>query len=72
MDRNASDPGIKIEIERLITPSGADFVDGAVLGAVGVTGAKTKILLSSASDSQILRMRRADAAACRVSLSPDL
>lgn len=45
VDLNATDPGIKAEIERIITPSGAAFVEGAVLGAVGVTGARTEILL---------------------------
>ena len=45
VDLNATDPEVKLEIERLIAPSGADFVEGAVLGAVGVTGAKTEILL---------------------------
>jgi 3-hydroxyisobutyrate dehydrogenase-like beta-hydroxyacid dehydrogenase len=45
VDLNATDPGIKLEIERIISPSGAAFVEGAVLGAVGVTGAKTEILL---------------------------
>lgn len=45
VDLNATDPGVKLEIERIISPSGAAFVEGAVLGAVGVTGAKTEILL---------------------------
>ena len=45
VDLNATDPAVKLDIERIITPSGADFVEGAVLGAVGVTGAKTEILL---------------------------
>ncbi|MGH8660442.1 MAG: DUF1932 domain-containing protein [Burkholderiales bacterium] len=45
VDLNATDPGVKLEIERIIAPSGAAFVEGAVLGAVGVTGAKTEILL---------------------------
>ena len=45
VDLNATDPGVKLEIEHIITPSGAAFVEGAVLGAVGVTGAKTEILL---------------------------
>jgi 3-hydroxyisobutyrate dehydrogenase-like beta-hydroxyacid dehydrogenase len=45
VDLNATDPGVKLEIERIITPSGAAFVEGAVLGAVGVTGAKTEVLL---------------------------
>jgi 3-hydroxyisobutyrate dehydrogenase-like beta-hydroxyacid dehydrogenase len=44
-DMNATEPAMKIEIERIVSPSGAAFVEGAVLGAVGVTGAKTEILL---------------------------
>lgn len=49
VDMNATDPAVKIEIERIIAPSGAVFVEGAVLGAVGVTGAKTEILLGGPS-----------------------
>lgn len=45
VDFNATDPELKAQIERIVTPSGAAFVEGAVLGAVGVTGAKTEILL---------------------------
>lgn len=45
VDLNATDPAVKLEIGRIIAPSGAAFVEGAVLGAVGVTGAKTEILL---------------------------
>lgn len=45
VDMNATDPRVKLDIERIITPSGAAFVEGAVLGAVGVTGARTEILL---------------------------
>ena len=45
LDLNATDPGIKLDIEGVITPTGAAFVEGAVLGAVGVTGARTEILL---------------------------
>ena len=45
VDLNATEPGLKLEIEGIIAPSGAAFVEGAVLGAVGVTGAKTEILL---------------------------
>jgi 3-hydroxyisobutyrate dehydrogenase-like beta-hydroxyacid dehydrogenase len=54
VDFNATDPGVKLDIERIITPSGAAFVEGAVLGAVGVTGAKTEILLGG------LHARRAE------------
>ena len=45
VDFNATNPGAKLEIEQVVTPTGATFVEGAVLGAVGVTGAKTEILL---------------------------
>ena len=45
VDFNACEPGLKREIEQIVAPTGADFVEGAVLGAVGVTGAKTEILL---------------------------
>jgi 3-hydroxyisobutyrate dehydrogenase-like beta-hydroxyacid dehydrogenase len=45
VDLNATDPAVKIEIGSIVAPSGAAFVEGAVLGAVGVTGAKTEILL---------------------------
>lgn len=45
VDLNATDPARKGEIERVITPTGATFVEGAILGAIGVSGAKTEILL---------------------------
>lgn len=45
VDFNATEPSVKGEIARIIAPSGADFVEGAVLGAVGMTGARTEILL---------------------------
>jgi 3-hydroxyisobutyrate dehydrogenase-like beta-hydroxyacid dehydrogenase len=55
VDLNATDPGVKLEIERIISPSGAAFVEGAVLGAVGVTGAKTEILLGGPHGPQAER-----------------
>lgn len=55
VDFNATDPGLKAEIERIIAPSGAAFVEGAVLGAVGVTGAKTEILLGGPNAKQAER-----------------
>lgn len=45
VDLNATDPEVKLEIGRAIAPSGAAFVEGAILGAIGVTGARTEILL---------------------------
>jgi 3-hydroxyisobutyrate dehydrogenase-like beta-hydroxyacid dehydrogenase len=45
VDLNATDPDVKLDIERVVAPTGAAFVEAAVLGAVGVTGARTEILL---------------------------
>jgi 3-hydroxyisobutyrate dehydrogenase-like beta-hydroxyacid dehydrogenase len=45
VDLNATDAAAKHEIAAIVSGSGAAFVEGALLGAVGVTGAKTEILL---------------------------
>ena len=45
LDLNATEPEAKAVIGKIIEASGAAFVEGALLGAVGVTGAKTEILL---------------------------
>lgn len=45
VDFNASAPVVKQEVARIVRPTGAHFVEGAILGAVGVTGARTKILI---------------------------
>lgn len=49
IDLNATEPAVKREIATIIEPSGASFVEGALLGAVGVTGAKTELLLGGAA-----------------------
>jgi 3-hydroxyisobutyrate dehydrogenase-like beta-hydroxyacid dehydrogenase len=46
VDLNATDPAVKLEIGQIVTASGAAFVEGAVLGQVGVSGARTEILLA--------------------------
>jgi 3-hydroxyisobutyrate dehydrogenase-like beta-hydroxyacid dehydrogenase len=46
VDLNATSPAMKRRIGATIAASGADFVEGAILGAIGVTGARTRILLS--------------------------
>jgi len=48
VDLNATEPQAKKEIAAIIEAAGAAFVEGALLGAVGVTGAKTEILLGGA------------------------
>src|SRR2546423_780232 len=45
LDLNATAPAIKCEMAGMVRATGADFVEGAILGAIGVTGAKTRILL---------------------------
>ena len=45
VDLNATEPRLKAEIGEVITAAKARFVEGALLGAVGVTGARTEILL---------------------------
>lgn len=46
VDLNSTSPSVKVELGTIIKPSGADFVEGAILGAIGATGAKTRILLA--------------------------
>jgi 3-hydroxyisobutyrate dehydrogenase-like beta-hydroxyacid dehydrogenase len=45
IDLNSTSPSIKQAIANIIQPSAALFVEGAILGALGATGADTKILL---------------------------
>lgn len=44
VDLNTTSPAVKIEVGRIVREAGADFVEGAILGAVGATGAATRIL----------------------------
>jgi 3-hydroxyisobutyrate dehydrogenase-like beta-hydroxyacid dehydrogenase len=44
-DLNATSPGIKQAVAEIIASHGAHFVEGAILGAIGVTGARTRILV---------------------------
>lgn len=44
-DLNSTAPSLKRELDRLLAPTAAEFVEGAILGAIGVTGAGTQILL---------------------------
>jgi 3-hydroxyisobutyrate dehydrogenase-like beta-hydroxyacid dehydrogenase len=44
VDLNSTSPEVKRRIEAIIAAPGADFVEGAILGAVCVSGARTRIL----------------------------
>ncbi|MBC7234283.1 MAG: NAD(P)-dependent oxidoreductase [Chloroflexi bacterium] len=46
IDLNSTSPKVKQRLQEIIAPSGADFVEGAILGAIGATGAATRILLT--------------------------
>lgn len=46
IDLNSTSPLVKIEVSKVVQSSKTDFVEGAILGAVGVTGSKTRILIA--------------------------
>ena len=49
VDLNSTSPSVKVRLSEIIRPTGARFVEGAILGAVGVTRASTRILLGGAA-----------------------
>lgn len=58
VDLNSTSPAAKREIGRAIETSGADFVEGAILGAVGVTGARTQILMAGKRGKEVAKILR--------------
>lgn len=56
LDLNSMAPSKKIEISNIISESGADFVEGAILGAIGVTGGKTHILTGGIRGAETARL----------------
>lgn len=60
VDLNATEPAAKREIAAIIEASGAAFVEGALLGAVGVSGAQTELLLGGAQAADTARVLAAD------------
>jgi 3-hydroxyisobutyrate dehydrogenase-like beta-hydroxyacid dehydrogenase len=52
VDLNATSPSVKRVIAEVIRPTGADFVEGAILGAIGVTGSRTQILTGGPKASE--------------------
>jgi len=52
-DLNSTAPRVKRELGALLSSAGVAFVEGAILGAIGVSGARTRILLGG-SDAQSL------------------
>jgi 3-hydroxyisobutyrate dehydrogenase-like beta-hydroxyacid dehydrogenase len=48
VDLNSTAPAVKQEVARVVGASGAHFVEGAILSAIGVSGAAAKILIGDA------------------------
>lgn len=53
VDLNSTCPSVKVEIGRIIEAAGADFVEGAILGAVGATGAETRIFTAGEKRQEV-------------------
>lgn len=53
VDFNSTSPAVKQEIASIVAPSGADFVEGAILGAVGATGAATTALTAGLKGERV-------------------
>lgn len=53
VDLNSTSPSVKMEMCKIIQPSGVDFVEGAILGAVGATGPGTRILTAGEKGKEV-------------------
>jgi len=53
IDLNSTSPFVKIEISRIIQSLKANFVEGAILGAIGVNGSKTRILTTGEKGKEV-------------------
>jgi 3-hydroxyisobutyrate dehydrogenase-like beta-hydroxyacid dehydrogenase len=53
VDLNATSPTVKREIAALVAPTGADFVEGAILPAVGVMGARSQVLVCGPAAARV-------------------
>lgn len=56
VDLNSTSPLVKIEVSEIIQSSKADFVEGAILGAIGVTGSKTRILTTGEKGKEVAKI----------------
>lgn len=52
VDLNATSPSMKREMAALVSRTGADFIEGAILPAVGVMGAKSQVLVCGAKAAE--------------------
>ncbi|MBN1582304.1 MAG: NAD(P)-dependent oxidoreductase [Anaerolineae bacterium] len=53
LDLNSTSPAVKVAIDRIVGRSPADFVEGAILGAVGTGGARVRILVCGGRGQEI-------------------
>ncbi len=53
IDLNSTSPQVKVELAEIISSSGADFVEGAILGAVGATGVDTQLLTAGEKGKEV-------------------
>lgn len=53
VDLNSASPNKKIEIGKIIEKTRADFVEGAILDAVGIADAKTRILIGGSRGQEV-------------------
>ena len=53
IDMNSTSPNAKQRISEAVGKSGARFVEGAILGAIGATGASTKVLLGGQNAQEL-------------------
>jgi 3-hydroxyisobutyrate dehydrogenase-like beta-hydroxyacid dehydrogenase len=58
VDLNSASPATKVEIATILEPSGCDFVEGAILGAIGATGAGTRILMGGEKGAKAAELLR--------------
>lgn len=56
VDLNSTSPDLKKKIGAAIEATGADFVEGAILGAVGASGAATRVLLTGSQAQMVAEM----------------
>jgi 3-hydroxyisobutyrate dehydrogenase-like beta-hydroxyacid dehydrogenase len=53
IDLNSTSPFIKIELSKIIQSTKAHFIEGAILGAVGIAGSKTHILVTGKKGKEV-------------------
>lgn len=58
VDLNSVSPRVKLRVAEIVAGAGCEFAEGAILGAVGVTGAATRILIGGAAGERVAALLR--------------